>query len=59
MALCAYWRELLCKNRPRVLEAPLEAGVLGNSWEVGLFQYVGQCGCICDGVFVDKNVMPA
>lgn len=49
----------MCKNRPRVLEAPLEAGVLGNSWEVGLFQYVGQCGCICDGVFVDKNVMLA
>lgn len=43
---------IIVQSRPRGLEAPLEAGALGNSWEVGLFQYVRQCGCICDGVFV-------
>ena len=47
------------QSRPRGLEAPLEARVLGNSWEVGLFQYVRQCGCICGGVFVDQIVMLA
>lgn len=60
MALCAYWHKvgIFVQSRARGPEAPLEVGVVGSSWEVGLFQYPRDSVVVCVTVcVVDKNIM--